>query len=132
MPRPNLKKLTVPASTAAMTTDLLPWRSAINGLTLTDVCPEVGGEEYNEKYDSNLTRKDVQDIVSCPLEGVDLGAGIGLSEGGLRLRGTGGGITGRPSYICVNSDNVGIGVVRALKIDHRLYRSSLGCEQILT
>jgi hypothetical protein len=48
-PWPNLKKLTVPASTTAMMTDLLPWRSAANGLILTGAGPGVGGEEYNEK-----------------------------------------------------------------------------------
>ncbi len=54
-PCPNLKKLTVPASTTAMMTDLLPWRRAMNGLILTVVGPDVGGKEYNEKYDNNLT-----------------------------------------------------------------------------
>jgi hypothetical protein len=85
----------------------------MNGLILTGVCPDVGGEEYNEKYDNNLIRKEGRDIVSCPLV-EELGTRTGFSEGGLRLRGTGGGMTGRPSYICVNSANVGIGVVRAL------------------
>lgn len=46
-PWPNLKKLTVPASTTAMMTDLLPWRSATNGLIF--IGAGVGGEEYNEK-----------------------------------------------------------------------------------
>ena len=80
----------------------------------------MGGEEYNEKYDNNLIRKDGRDIVSHPLVGVELGAGTGFSEGGLRLRGTGGGMTGRPSYICVNSASVGIGVLRALGTDRSL------------
>lgn len=104
----------------------------MNGLILTGVCPGAGGEEYNEKYDKNLTRMDGRDIVSCPLKGADLGTRTGFSEGGLRLRGTGGGMTGRPSYICVNSASVGIGVVRALRISHQLSRSSLGWEQKLT
>ena len=92
----------------------------MNGLVLTGVCPDVGGEEYNEKYDNNLNRKDGRDIVSHPLVEVELGAGTGFSEGGLRLRGTGGGMTGRPSYRCVNSASVGIGVARALGTDRSL------------
>jgi hypothetical protein len=52
--------------------------------------------------------------VSRPLREEGLGAGLGFSEGGLRLRGTGGGIMGRSSYIYVSSARVGIGVVRAL------------------
>lgn len=90
----------------------------MNGLILTGVCPSVGGEEY-DKYDNNPTRKDGRDIVSCPLKGADLGTRTGFSERGLRLRGTGGGMTGRPSYTCVNSASVGIGVVRALEISHQ-------------
>jgi hypothetical protein len=86
----------------------------MNGLVLTGVCPDVGGEEYKEKYDNNLIRKEGWDIVSCPLVEEELSTRTGFSEGGLRLRGTGGGMTGRPSYRCVNSASVGIGVVRAL------------------
>lgn len=89
----------------------------MNGLVLTGVCPDVGGEEYNEKYDNNLISRDGRDIVSGPLVEVELGARTGFSEGGLRFRGTGGGMTGRPLYICVNSASVGIGVVRALGAD---------------
>jgi hypothetical protein len=85
----------------------------MNGLILTGVGPDVGGEEYNGKYDNNLTRMDGRDIVSCPLGGEGLGT-TGFWEVGLRLRGTGGGRTGSPSYMCVNSASVGIGVVRAL------------------
>ena len=92
----------------------------MNGLVLTGVCPDVGGEEYNKKYDNNRIRKDGRDIVSRPLVEVELGARTDFSEGGLRLRGTGGGMTGRPSYICVNSASVGIGVVRALGTDRSL------------
>ena len=100
-------------------TDLLPWRSAMNGLILTGAGPGVGGEEYNEKYDNNLATKEGRDVVSSPLGGKGLGTGAAFSDGGLRLRGRGGGMTGRPSYICVNSASVGIGVVRALGKDHR-------------
>lgn len=129
VPWPNLKKLTVPASTTAMTTDLLPCRSAMNGLILTVVGPEVGCEEYNRKYDNNLIRKDGGDIVSCLLGGAGRGA-TGFWEGGLRLRGTGGGRKGSPSYMCVNSASVGIGIVRALgKNRPRLAKLSLGWEQ---
>ncbi len=52
--------------------------------------------------------------MSRPLREEGLGAGLGFSEGGLRLRGTGGGMMGRSSYIYVSSVRVGIGVVRAL------------------
>ncbi len=78
-PCPNLKKLTVPASTTAMMTDLLPWRRAMNGLILTVVGPDVGGKEYNEKYDNNLTRKDGREFVSCPLGWEGFGTGIVFS-----------------------------------------------------
>jgi len=46
-PWPNLKKLTVPASTTAMMTDLFPWRSAMKGLIVADLVPGVGGEANN-------------------------------------------------------------------------------------
>ena len=100
-------------------TDLLPWRSAANGLILTGAGPGVGGEEYSEKKDNNLATKDGRDVVSSPLGGEGLETGTAFSDGGLSLRGWGGGMTGRPSYIRVNSASVGIGVVRALGKDHR-------------
>jgi hypothetical protein len=100
----------------------------MNGLILTGVGPDVGGEEYNEKYDNNLTRKDDRDIVSRPLRGEGLDARTGFSGGGLRLRGTGGGMTGRPSYTWVNSASVGIGVVRALLGGKDRFISYLGLD----
>jgi hypothetical protein len=104
----------------------------MNGLILIGVGPDVDGEQYNGKYDSNLIRKDGRDIVSCLLGGVGRGT-TGFWEGGLRLRGTGGGRTGSPSYMCVNSASVGIGVARALgKNRPQLSKLSLGWEQKLT
>jgi hypothetical protein len=100
-----------------MITDLFPWRSATNGLILTGGGPGAGGEEYNEKYDNNPVTKDERDVASCPLGGGGPVTVTAFSDDGLRLRGRGGGMTGRPSYMCVNSASVGIGVVRALGKD---------------
>ena len=87
----------------------------MKGLILIGVSSDAGDAERNGKCDSNLVKRDVF-IVSCPLgEDEGLGTAAGLSEGGLRLRGTGGGMTGRSPYICVSSVSVGIGVVRALE-----------------
>jgi|SRR6267142_154203 len=83
----------------------------MKGLILTGVASDAGGVERNGKCDSNL----VSIVVSRPLgEDEGLGTAPDFSDRGLRLRGMGGGMMGRPSYICLNSVSVGIGVVRAL------------------
>jgi hypothetical protein len=83
----------------------------MKGLILTGVISDAGGAERNGKWDSNLPRI----VVSRPLgEDEGLGTAPDFSDGGLRLRGMGGGMMGRPSYTCVNSVSMGIGVVRAL------------------
>jgi hypothetical protein len=84
----------------------------MKGLILTVVASDAGGAERNGKCDSNLASI----VVSRPLgEDEGLGTAPDFSDGGgLRLRGMGGGMMGRPSYICDNSVSVGIGVVRAL------------------
>ena len=85
----------------------------MKGLILTGVTFAAGGAERNGRCDSNLVRKD--DVESRPLgEYEGLGMAPSFSDGGLRLRGMGGGRMGRSSYICVNSVSVGIGVERAL------------------
>lgn len=113
-PSPNLKKLTMPASTAATITIFLPWRSAMKGLGLTGVGSDGDGVERNRMYDSNLARKGDWGVATV-LAGV---GGLDTEElvagGALRLRGRGGGMVGRSSYMCVSSTSVGSGVVRAL------------------
>lgn len=86
----------------------------MKGLGLTGVGFGGDGVERNIMYDSNLARKD-----DWAVETVLVGSGgldtEGLAAGGvLRLRGRGGGMVGRRSYMCVSSASVGIGVVRAL------------------
>ena len=67
-------------------------------------------------YDSNLARKDDWGLATVPVGG---GLETGLVAGGtLRLRGRGSGRMGRPSYMCVSSASVGIGVLRALERKH--------------
>jgi len=97
----------------------------MKGLTLTGVGFDVGGVEWDEKKcDNHLERKDEWEVVSRPLGREGFGTAPGFSEGGLRLRGMGGGMTGRPSYRCVSSARVGMGVVRAL--GERVYRQLSG------
>ena len=97
----------------------------MKGLTLTGVGSDVGGVEWDEKKcDNHLDRKDEWDVVSRPLGREGFGIAPGFSEGGLRLRGMGGGMTGRPPYRCVSSASVGMGVVRALR--ERAYRQLSG------
>jgi len=92
----------------------------MKGFTLTGLGSDVGGVEWDEnKCDNRLERKDEWDVVS-PLGREGFGIAPGFSEGGLRLRGMGGGMTGRPPYRCVSSASVGMGVVRAL--GERAYR----------
>ena len=93
------------------------WICEGNELILTGAGPGVGGEEYSEKKDNDLATKDGRDVVSSPLGGEGLETGTAFSDGGLGLRGRGGGMTGMPSY--ASSTSVGIGVVRALGKGHR-------------
>jgi hypothetical protein len=91
----------------------------MKGLTLTGVGSDVGGVEWGrKKCDSHIERKDEWEVVSHPLEGEGFGTAPDFSEGGLRLRGMGGGMTGRPPYRCVSSASVGMGVARALGEGH--------------
>ena len=97
----------------------------MKGFTLTGVGSDVGGVEWDDKkYDNHLERKDEWEVVSRPLGREGFGTAPGFSEGGLRLRGMGGGMTGRPSYRSVSSASVGMGVVRAL--GERAYRQLSG------
>ena len=124
-PSPNLKKLTMPASTAATITVFLPWRSAMKGLGFTGAGSGGGGVERYGMYDSNLTKKDDW-AVETVLVGGGLDAEELVAEGVLRLRGRGGGMVGRRSYMCVSSASVGIGVERALEGKRCYSRSKSG------
>jgi hypothetical protein len=116
----------MPASTAATITVFLPWRSAMKGLGLTGADPGGGCVEQNRKYDSNLARKDDWGLATVPLGGGGLETGL-VAGGALRLRGRGGGRMGRPSYMCVSSASVGIGVLRAL--ERKYYPTERGLER---
>jgi hypothetical protein len=97
----------------------------MKGLTLTDVGSDVGSVEWGrKKYDDHLDRKDESEAVSRLLGREGFGTAPVFSEGGWRLRGMGGGITGRSPYRCVISASVGMGVIRALR--ERAYRQLSG------
>ncbi len=72
-------------------------------------------------YDSNLAKKDEWGLTTVPVGGDGLDTGVFVAGGALRLRGTGGGMVGRPSYMCASSASVGIGVIRALDRKQRCY-----------
>jgi len=110
-PSPNLKKLTMPASTAATMTVFLPWRSAMKGLGLSGAGSGGDCVERNRMYDSKLVRKD---LGTASVGGGGLDTEEDVAGGALRLRGRGGGMVGKPLYMCVSSASVGIGVARAL------------------
>lgn len=97
----------------------------MKGLGFTGVGSGGGGVERNGMYDSNLTKKDDW-AVEAVLVGGSLDAEELVAGGVLRLRGRGGGMVGRRSYMCVNSASVGIGVVRALKKKRCYSRSKIG------
>lgn len=126
-PSPNLKKLTIPASTAATMTIFFPWRSAMKGLGLTCAGSGVDCVERINKYDSNLAKRD-GGLATVPVGGDGLDAEVLIAGAALRLRGRGGGMVGRPSYMCESSASVGIGVVRALE---RKAETSLSTERKL-
>jgi len=86
----------------------------MKGLGLTGADSGVDCVERNRMYDSSLARKDEWGLATVPVGGDGLDAEVLVAGGALRLRGRGGGMVGKPSYMCVSSANVGIGVVRAL------------------
>jgi len=104
----------MPASTAATITIFFPWRSAMKGLGLTGAGSGSDCGERNRMYDSNLAKKDGWGRVTVPVGGDGLDTEVFVAGSALRLRGRGGGMVGRPSYMCESSASVGIGVVRAL------------------
>ena len=88
----------------------------MKGLTLADVGSDVGDVDCDgKKYDDHRERKDEWEAGSRLLRRESFGTAPVFSDGGWRLRGMGGGITGRPSYRCVISASVGMGVIRALR-----------------
>lgn len=80
-------------------------------LGLTGARSGVDCVERNRMYDGNLVRKEEWGLATVPVGGDGLGTEAG---GALRLRGRGGGMVGKLSYMCESSASVGIGVVRAL------------------
>jgi hypothetical protein len=72
-------------------------------------------------HDSKLVRKD---LGTAPVSGGGLDTEEVVAGGALRLRGRGGGMVGKPLYMCVSSASVGIGVVRALEGNSHVTRPS--------
>ena len=97
----------------------------MKGLGFTGAGSGGGGVERYGMYDSNLTKKDDW-AVETVLVGGGLDAEELVAEGVLRLRGRGGGMVGRRSYMCVSSASVGIGVERALEGKRCYSRSKSG------
>jgi len=85
----------------------------MKGLGLTGAGSGGDGVERNRMSNGNLARKDDWGVATV-LVGGSLDTKELVAGGALRIRGRGGGMVGRPSYMCVSSASVGIGVVRAL------------------
>ncbi len=119
-PCPNLKKLIIPASTAATTTIFLPAFSTAKGLVLRGaVCGGGGVDVVHHVHGESRLNND------CLMAGAVDGAGrddggVDLSVINVRRRGTGGGSSGRMSKRSFSSERDGTGVVRALKGEQQL------------
>lgn len=104
-PSPNLKKLTIPASTAATTTIFFPAFIIANGLGLRGCCccfdVEDGGVEAGDEeahVHANSRRKnDGGGDEGTKADGGGVGGASGLDGCRVRRRGTGGGSSGKPS-----------------------------------
>ena len=108
-PWPNLKKLIMPASTTAITTIFFPALRNTNGLGTRGMGADAGNAQGNRRW----MREDDEVVVDVGT-GVCV-AGVFCRKSVCRLRGTGGGSSGRTSNNEASSAIVGMGVVRALK-----------------
>lgn len=113
-PCPNLKKLIIPASTAAMTTIFFPAFKTAKGLGLRGATLDACGVEEDDHSHGRTRRSN--DCSTGAVVGDGKFGGAGFSDSNVRRRGTGGGSSGRMSKRSFSSERDGTGVVRALKV----------------